>query len=476
MKRNNTIVAGLGLILCVSTFSTLFSIPTYSAAQKKVSYNETSDLLISNSEENLFIYEDSSFQGEVIGMMEEGNAAYVLDESDNWYHVVSGNYTGYMKKKYLLRGEKAIKKAVTYCSQQVTVVSDTVFLNTSSDMNGTVLALYVKGQKLEMIEEGEGWFAVSDSNGLEGFLLAKDVSTQNIYTFAIDPDIELYCELYPDEALASYGSNDAYDDVQGTSDYYTAIETIDVGQQVCDFALQFVGNPYVWGGESLENGCDCSGFIMKVYEHFDIALPHSSYEIRNYGSLVCKNLNEDLMQPGDVICYDGHVSLYLGNGKVISAASKKSGICIADINYRTDYICVRRFVSGAMTRTIALTDSDRLILNQIVEAEAGNQGFWGKVYVANVILNRMLSDKFPDTVKEIVYSSGQFSPVQDGRFYLVNISNETINAVEYAVTHADNSFGALYFMNPVASDDCNINWFNTNLTYLFSYKNHAFYK
>ncbi len=101
------------------------------------------------------------------------------------------------------------------------------------------------------------------------------------------------------------------------------------GEDIVDYAKQFVGNKYVWGGESLTNGCDCSGFVMAVYKHFGYSLPHSSSALRSVGNIVVKSKNtwqESDLKPGDIICYDGHVAIYDGNGKIVEAQSSKAGI------------------------------------------------------------------------------------------------------------------------------------------------------
>ena len=109
------------------------------------------------------------------------------------------------------------------------------------------------------------------------------------------------------------------------------------GQTVVDYAMQFVGNPYVWGGTSLTNGCDCSGFVMSVFGHFGISLPHSSYALRSCGQGVSYNN----AQPGDLIYYSGHVAIYIGGGRIVGAQSSRIGIATQTATYRT-ILAVRR--------------------------------------------------------------------------------------------------------------------------------------
>lgn len=124
----------------------------------------------------------------------------------------------------------------------------------------------------------------------------------------------------------------------------------------------------------------------------------------------------------------------------------------------------------------AFTDEDYQNLLRIVEAEAGTEGFYGKQIVANVILNRVSDSEFPNTISGVVFSPGQFSPVRNGKFYSVKISQETVDAVENALNGEDNSRGALYFMNRSASRSGAVSWFDSSLTYLFTYKGHEFFK
>ena len=113
------------------------------------------------------------------------------------------------------------------------------------------------------------------------------------------------------------------------------------GSDIINYALQFVGNPYVYGGTSLTNGADCSGFIKSIYEHFGVSLPHSSTALRSKGQAVA---SLDDAKAGDIICYSGHVALYMGNGKIVHASSSKSGIKISNNADYRQIVAIRRIV------------------------------------------------------------------------------------------------------------------------------------
>ena len=127
--------------------------------------------------------------------------------------------------------------------------------------------------------------------------------------------------------------------VQAASAAASHTTTSSAGSSVAEFALQFVGNPYEYGGTSLTNGADCSGFVMSVYENFGVSLPHSSSADRSVGTEVEGGLSS--AQPGDIVCYSGHVGIYIGNGQIVHASTEETGIKVSDADYRTP-ITVRR--------------------------------------------------------------------------------------------------------------------------------------
>ncbi len=141
--------------------------------------------------------------------------------------------------------------------------------------------------------------------------------------------------------LQSGGGKNAADGTY-TTDYNSIIDNATgsaLGKQVAKYACQFVGNPYVPGGTSLTNGADCSGFTYRVYSDFNYRLPRTSTEQRSAG----KEVSYSEAQPGDLICYSGHVALYIGGGKIVHASTQKTGIKVSNAEYRT-ILAVRRII------------------------------------------------------------------------------------------------------------------------------------
>lgn len=127
-----------------------------------------------------------------------------------------------------------------------------------------------------------------------------------------------------------------------TTDYTSIIENAsgsDMGKRLAKYACQFIGNPYVAGGTSLTKGADCSGFTYAVYKDFGYSLPRTSYEQRSAGT----GVSYSEAQPGDLICYEGHVAMYIGGGLIVHASTARTGIKVSNANYR-EMLAVRRIV------------------------------------------------------------------------------------------------------------------------------------
>ena len=175
-----------------------------------------------------------------------------------------------------------------------------------------------------------------DSSDDEDYYEEDSSDDEDYYEEDSSDDEDYYEEESSDEEdYYEEESDDSYEEESSSGASYSG-----AGQAVADYACQFVGNPYVWGGSSLTNGADCSGFIMSVYAKFGVSLPHSSAAMRSCGT----GVSYSEAMPGDIICYSGHVAIYLGGGSIVHASNERDGIKISgNAAYRT-ILSVRRVI------------------------------------------------------------------------------------------------------------------------------------
>ena len=293
--------------------------------------NPYANVAIAKVNEYLNIRVSPSSDAEVLGKLYKNGAAIVLETLEGWYKVASGSVTGYVHADYVIVGDEAACKAA---SERVgTVNADTLRLRKEATTDSGVRTLLSKGNKVTVIDESiEGWLKVKFKS-YTGYVSADYVSVDTVYSLAESKEEE--AERKAAEKAAAAKKNNKKNSSSGKK--YKAPEGVS-GQSVVDYAVQFVGNPYVWGGTSLTKGADCSGFVMKIYEAFGVSLPHSSYKLRSVGQKV----SASDVQPGDIICYSGHVAIYIGDGKIVHASNKKDGIKISNNWQYKKVLAIRR--------------------------------------------------------------------------------------------------------------------------------------
>ena len=264
------------------------------------------NLGIANVDNNLNIRKEPSTSGKLVGKLPKNAACEILDEEDGWVHIISGEVEGYVSGEYLLTGMEAVAKARELVQKKAKVTCDSLKVREEASTDAEVIMTVANGEKLDVIEEDGEWVKV-------------DLDGQEVYVFGeyVEVSEDLDTALTITEVL--YG--------EGVSD---------VRVELCEYAKQFVGNPYVWGGTSLTKGADCSGFVLSVFAKFGVELPHYSVSQSQEGTKVAI---EDVL-PGDLIFYSNgkqinHVAIYIGNGQVVHASSPKTGIKISKYNYRT---------------------------------------------------------------------------------------------------------------------------------------------
>ncbi len=308
---------------------------------------EFSNLVIAKVQRYVNIRSDASENSEVVGKLYDKSVGTYLSEKDGWYEISSGNVTGYVKAEYCVTGKEAVDLAKEIGTRIATVTTTTLKVREDASTEAAVLGLVPIEEELTVVEEQDGWVKVDIEEGY-GWVSKDYVDLRTDFVKA-ESKAEEEARLAKEaeerrKAQASASANAAKPESGGSKNYNSASSFIPAGggsasgNAVAQFALQFKGNPYVYGGTSLTNGADCSGFVMSVYKNFGVDLPHSSSADRHVGSAVA-SLEE--AQPGDLICYSGHVALYIGDNQIVHASTKKTGIIVSRANYR-NIVAIRR--------------------------------------------------------------------------------------------------------------------------------------
>lgn len=263
---------------------------------------------------NLNIRQEASTDSEVIGILTNHNACELLEDAGEWYKVTSGKVTGYVNKQYLVTGDEAEAIAEQEIKTVATVNTETLNVRAEKSTEAAVLSQVGNSEAFTVNSVADGWVEISVDDSV-GYI------SQDYVTLA--------------QALPTAKTIEQVKYGDGVSD---------VRASVVSYALQFVGNRYVWGGTSLEKGVDCSGFTMRILGKYGISLPHSSRAQPSYGT----KISASEAKPGDLFFYGSgrsisHVAIYIGNGQIVHASNKRDGIKVSNAYYRNP-ICVARYL------------------------------------------------------------------------------------------------------------------------------------
>lgn len=344
--------------------------------------SEFADIAVAQVNHYVNVRQEPDTESEILGKLYDKSAATVLETTeDGWYRITSGNVNGYVKAEYVVVGDEELARSVG--TRLATVTTTTLFVRTEPTTEAKVLTMLPDGDDVVVTDEStEGWAKVSTADG-DGYVALDYVTLSTEYIHA-ESKAEEEARLAREEAerqaaaraaeearkareaeaaraaaeqeaarkaaekqevkksgagsSAGSSSGSSAGSSSGSSAGQSAQTASSNGQAVVDYARQFLGNPYVYGGNSLTNGTDCSGFVKGVYAAFGINLPRTSSEQRSVGYAV--SLSE--IQPGDIVCYSGHVGIYAGNNTLIHASNEKTGITLTSpVTYRS-VLAVRR--------------------------------------------------------------------------------------------------------------------------------------
>ncbi len=337
-----------------------------------------SNLIIADVTNYVNIRSLPSEEGEILGKLYDNSVGRRLGEENGWYQIESGRVKGYVKAEFVLTGETAERRAKEVGTRLAEVTTTTLKVRKEATTESAVLGLVPIEEILTVLEETEGWVKVDFEDG-SGYVSTDYVK---VYTKNVEAESkeEEAARLKKEEeerkkaeeaakaALAAEqaankkpaggsgspsakpssgstagsqnGSAGSANQGAGSGSLGESTSTEALGREIADYALKFVGNPYVYGGTSLTDGADCSGFVQSVYKHFGISLPRTSGEQGKAGRAVDGVSNA---KHGDLVWYSGHIGIYIGNSQIVHASNPKNGIMISDVNYRK-ILGIRRIV------------------------------------------------------------------------------------------------------------------------------------
>ena len=297
-----------------------------------------------NQYDNLVIFKKSGYMNvrstpenkgddNVIGKLTSKAAGDIIETLDGWYKIKSGTVTGYIAAdpELIATGQEAKDLAMQNATQMAIITTDVLNVRVEPNTDSKIWTQIVKDERYPVVDQQDGWVQI-DLGSVDTEDGSQD-GDEKAYISTRDNNVEVRYAL--NEAIkftpAKDSSSGASSDGSGSSTKQSR------RSQLVNYALQFVGNRYVWGGTSLTNGVDCSEFTMRVMEKFGVSLPHYSGSQAQMG----KKVTSATMKPGDLIFYAGsngkvnHVAIYIGNGRIVHAASRRSGIKTSTWNYRT---------------------------------------------------------------------------------------------------------------------------------------------
>ena len=291
---------------------------------KTMALNQYDNLVISKVNNYLNIRKEPSTDSSanIIGKFPSKAAGEILETVDGWYKIKSGSITGYITAdpQYVAVGQEAKDLAVGAASLMAIVTTDRLNVRAEPNTDAKIWTQISKEERYNVVSQLDGWVEIEldtgDGDGGE--------SADNAYISTRDNNVEV-----------RYALNEA---IKFSPLEEKANQSASLRSQVVNYALQFVGGRYVWGGNDPHTGADCSGFVRYVLSHVaGVGLPRTSREQAKAG----RSIKSSEMRPGDLIFYTNskgtvnHVAMYIGNGQIVHAASRRSGIKISTWNYRT---------------------------------------------------------------------------------------------------------------------------------------------
>ena len=350
---------------------------------KKEKTSKYDNVGISVANDYVNIRKEPNTNSKIKGKLYQGSAATILKVKGKWAKIESGSVKGYINKDYLAIGFSAEELVDKYAKKKAKVTTETLFVREHKSTESTILTMIPEDEVYTVIREDEYWAKIRVDD-MVGYVKKDYVKIKAEFKEAIsikEERAKLRAKRKAQRAAAraerkaeaarqaaaaaaaaqaqsssqpsseskstsTSSSGSSSSATSGSTGASSATVGAGTGSEIASYAQNFVGNPYRYGGTSLTNGTDCSGFTMSVYSHFGYSIPRTSSSQSGYGTKV--SLDTGSLQPGDLIFYTSggrvnHVAMYIGGGQVVHASNPDDGIKISNWRYRTPY-CARRIV------------------------------------------------------------------------------------------------------------------------------------
>ena len=318
-------------------------------------YSEYSDFAIANVTNYVNVRTEPNTDSAVVGKMYDDSVAQILsvvgEGEEEWFQVISGNVEGYIKSEYFIYGEEAAAIIDEYVTRYVVVKADRLNVREEPDISAARIGYKNFGEKAKLIERGEEWSKILYATEKEGYVSSEYITIEEHFTYAKsmeEEQKELEAQrLLQQRALEEEGASPENTTIRVTpppTDYSNVSE---LRAAIVNYAMQYLGNRYISGGQSLEKGTDCSGFTCYTYAVFGYSLSRTPQG--QWGSNG-RNITVEEAKPGDIVCYASngsrcsHVALYIGDGKIIHSANSRKGVIISDIYYDNTFIGIKNVI------------------------------------------------------------------------------------------------------------------------------------
>lgn len=317
--------------------------------------DEYENFAIADVDSYVNVRQEPNTESAVLGKIYNGAVAQIIEKvgegDDQWFQIISGNVEGYIKAEFFIYGEEAVAVMEQYVSKYVKVNVDRLNVREGQTTDSRRIGYVCAGEKLKVIEDNGEWIHVQYTDEIQGYVAAQYVTIAEEYEYAKNAEEDSIELAFVEELKNRAGISETVVkentnvSVQPPSTTYST--SVELRKAIIDYAMQFLGNRYINGGQSLTTGTDCSGFTMYVLAEFGYSIsrtPQGQYTGAG------RAISYSEIQPGDIICYSDnggvsctHVAFYIGNGQILHAANSRDGVKISSATY-TDIYGVRNVI------------------------------------------------------------------------------------------------------------------------------------